>query len=190
MKKILIIGLLCISAICSGQDVVVGDDDLSEIWKCDTSLEEIEFTEDDYYPPDFKAGLLYYRILDYISDTLVEVYMPQCECKKDKNYSQLDTVVVPEKVIYKGKTYIVKGIGWMAFNGCKNLKKIVLPNTITYIATAAFDGCDNLMSINMPSSLKRIGPPSWYLNSYMEDFYKQLPDSIEYVRYGWGINPW
>lgn len=190
MKNILIICLLCISATCLGQNIVIGDDDLSEIRKCDPSPEEIEILEYDYYPPDFKAGLLYYRILDYISDTLIEVYMPQCECIEDKNYSQLDTVVVPEEVIYNGKTYIVKGIGWMAFNGCKNLKKLVLPNTITYIATAAFDGCDSLMSINIPSCLKRIGPPSWYLNSYMKDIYKQLPDSIEYVRYGWGITPW
>lgn len=187
MKNIFISCMLFISVLCSGQ-TMIGDDDLSEIWKCnpDTTIE----VEDDYYYPDFKAGLLYYKILELYSDTLVEVYPPQCECANDKNYSQLDTIVIPEKVIYKEKIYTVKGIGWGAFDGCKNLKKVVLPNTVTYIARYAFDGCDSIMSINIPSSLKRIGPPSWELNSYMEDVYKQLPDSIEYVPYGLGINPW
>lgn len=183
MKRIFIICLLCIGTLCSAQLVVIGDNDLSEIWRCTT-------VEDDYYPlPDFKAGLLYYRILSQYSDTIVEVYDSACDCDEDANYSQLDTCIIPQKVIYEGKSYTVKGIGVSVFLHCSKLKKVVLPNTITYIAHGNFMYCDSLLNINIPTSIKRVGPTNFGMNPYVENMYKQLPDSIERTPYA-DINPW
>lgn len=187
MKYIIILTILLFSTICQGQ-VTIGDDDLSEVWKCVNKWDE-ELAEYDYEIPDFKAGLLYYKILSQYSDSIVEVYTSACKCDEDSNYSQLDTCIVPERVIYKGKTYIVKGIGFGVFFKCSKLKKVVLPNTITYIAHGNFEFCDSINSLNIPYSVKRIGPLNWSMNSYVESIYKQLPDSIERVRWA-DINPW
>lgn len=183
MKRMYIIGMLCMSTMCFGQVVETGDSDLSEFYKC----VDIYYDSNDF--PDFKAGSLYYRILRQYSDTIVEVFYPACKCFEDTNYSQLDTLVVPEKVIYNDTAYIVKGIGFGAFSDCPKLKSVVLPNTIVYIGPYAFDGCHNLMNINVPTSLKRIGPPFWDMSPCLEEMYKLLPDSIEYVRWA-NINPY
>ena len=188
MRNLIIITILFFKTICQAQ-VPIGDDELSEIWRC-TSHDPEEEATDDYYPPDFRAGLLYYKILSQYSDTIVEVYWPACECDEDANYSQLDTCIVPERVIYKDKSYTVKGIGFCAFRRCmKKLRKVILPNTITYIAQGAFNECDSLTNINIPASLKRVGPPDAFMTPYIYRIYKQLPDSIEYV-WGVNINPW
>ena len=160
------------TVVCTGQIVSYGEDDLSEFYKCWDS----ELGEDS--PPDFKAGLLYYKILRQYGDTIVEVYHSSCKCDEDANYSQLDTCVIPEEVIYAGTPYIVKGIGFSAFYGCSKLKKIVLPNSITYIAPTSLNFCDNLMSINIPLSVKRVGPPNWGMNPYIYSVFEHLSDTM------------
>ena len=185
MKKVLISSILFVSIVCFGQIVEKGDNDLSEYYKCvDEYYDSDEF-------PDFKAGQLYYRILSHYSDSIVEVYDPACRCDEDTNYSQLDTLIVPEKVLYKGKIYVVKGIGAAAFIRCHRLKKVVLPNTLTYIAPDAFNECDSIISINIPRSVKRVGRPnSAWMSQYVYNVFKQLPDSVEYLQCGYDINPW
>ena len=168
---------MLVNVICYGQVVVIGDGNLSAAGECIPTPEQV--TVDDYYPPDFKAGLLYYRILNPYCDTLVEVYPGSCDCDKDVNYSQLDTCVVPNKVSYNGKIYTVYGVGWATFSGCSRLKKVVLPNTMKYIAPGNFEECDSLMSIIIPPSIKQVGKPNWSMNEYVQEVYKQLPDSVE-----------
>ena len=187
MRNLIIITILFFNTICQAQ-VPIGDDDLSEIYKRLNQWEE-ERAEYDYEIPNFKAGLLYYKILSQYSDSIVEVYSCPGSCNEDPFYSQLDTCIVPDRVIYKGKTYIVKGIGFGAFYNCSRLKKVVLPNTITYIAHGNFMYCDSIMNLNIPMSVKRIGPSNWGMNSYVQSLYEQLPDSIERVRWK-DINPW
>lgn len=183
MKRILITFMLFICAICSAQSIVVGEENLSDYYNC------WSIYTDDNYNPDFKAGALYYRILSIYSDSLVEVYSSLCECDSDVNYSQIDTCIIPEQVIFNGKMYTVVGIGSSVLNNCSRLKKVVLPNTITYISPWAFDDCDSLVNINIPTSLKRVGHPHPFMGDFMREVYKQLPDSIEYV-WGVNINPW
>lgn len=179
MKPTLFISMLFVSAaLCYGQIIVIGDDDVSEAWRCVPTPEEE--VEDDYVSPDFKGGLLYYRILSQYSDTVVEVHPGSCNCNEDANYSRLDTLTVPERVIYKGKSYLVRGIGFSAFYGCQKLRKVVLPNTITYIAPGAFDNCDSLKSINIPASVKRVCYPNYRMNPYVYEVFRRQPDSIKY----------
>ncbi len=44
------------------------------------------------------------------------------------------------------------------FNGCTDLERVTLPNTIELIDWNAFSGCISLSSINIPSSVKTIEP--------------------------------
>ena len=46
--------------------------------------------------------------------------------------------------------YTVTSIGDSAFQGCRSLKMIVIPNSVTSIGKSAFNGCNNLTSIRLP----------------------------------------
>ena len=47
-------------------------------------------------------------------------------------------------------------IGKYAFQNCKQLQTVVIPNTVTEIGEHCFEYCENLHSINLPSNLKNI----------------------------------
>ncbi len=51
----------------------------------------------------------------------------------------------------------VKIIDYSAFSGCKSLKSIQLPEGIIYIGSDAFDECESLQYINLPKSLEYLG---------------------------------
>lgn len=65
-------------------------------------------------------------------------------------------VVIPDQVIYKGKTYNVTSIKSHAFILCNHLASISIPNGVTYINSQTFLSCDSLTSVTIPSSVKRI----------------------------------
>lgn len=44
-----------------------------------------------------------------------------------------------------------------AFDGCKNITSVKLPNSVKSLGYLSFDGCGNLASIEIPSSLTNIG---------------------------------
>lgn len=47
-------------------------------------------------------------------------------------------------------------ISWDAFSGCSGLKSIVIPNSVTEIESEAFRGCSGLTNIVIPESVKKI----------------------------------
>ena len=58
------------------------------------------------------------------------------------NDSRLDTCIIPSYVYWQGQQMQVVGLKEAAFEDCKNLKYIEMPNTIKYIGGFAFSGCD------------------------------------------------
>lgn len=65
-------------------------------------------------------------------------------------YCDKEEVVVPDYIIKNGKKYSVDEIPRDAFKGCKKLKKVTLPSTITDILEYAFSGCENLEEVIFP----------------------------------------
>lgn len=101
------------------------------------------------------------RIDNYLgSDTVVEV--PErigdskvsiigsyaFEITRNREMVNLQEVIIPEGVV---------GIGFRAFSGCAQLKRIILPKTIEEIDDFVFDGCKMLDEIELPEGLNRIG---------------------------------
>lgn len=76
-----------------------------------------------------------------------------------------ETLSIPNDI--QGKNII--GIGEGAFQSCKSIRHIIIPEGIKYINDQAFSDCNKLEIIDLPSTLERIGtvvkrPP--YGNSF------------------------
>lgn len=75
-----------------------------------------------------------------------------CYYIKSVKSTEIETIEIPTN--YNGKK--IKGIGMNAFENCKNLKNIIIPEGIEEIETNAFKGCENLKNISLPNSIKKI----------------------------------
>ena len=82
--------------------------------------------------------------------------------------NQPDGLVYAGKVAYKYKGNMpsytnieikqgTKGIADHAFDQCRNLSDIIIPNSVTSIGNAAFNDCINLSNITIPNNVTSIG---------------------------------
>ena len=67
-----------------------------------------------------------------------------------------DTVTIPETIVHNGATLRVTAIGNEAFMGCRQLKGIVIPESVTGIGEGAFLHCDSLTLYNIPSGVTEL----------------------------------
>ena len=76
-------------------------------------------------------------------------------------------------------------IGYKAFYGCKNLKNVVIPNSVTMIQSAdggnsyAFQDCTSLENVVFPESLVCIGFKAFYGCTSLEEI--TLPASVQWI---------
>jgi hypothetical protein len=91
-------------------------------------------------------------------------------------------ITIPESVTYESKTYKVDRIGISAFESCKYLTSINLPNTIEVIEQSAFKGCYGLNTFTIPDNVKEIGDMAFWdcLNIKSID----IPDKIVKINFG------
>lgn len=79
---------------------------------------------------------------------------------------------IPETVELEGGTYTVTAIGDNAFNGCRNMASVTIPNTVTSIGRRAFYFVEKseggLTQITIPNSVTSIGEESFYGCRYLE----------------------
>ena len=94
---------------------------------------------------EFKIGKLTFEI---VTPTTVELI------GADEDIRNVD---LSEKIDYKGNSYTLTYIGEFAFSGCKSLKSLTIPNSVTSIGEHAFSGCKSLKSLTIPNSVTSIG---------------------------------
>lgn len=82
------------------------------------------------------------------------------------------TVIIPATI----ENYPVTNIGAKAFNGCRNLTDVVIPNSVTSIGSSTFSNCTNLTSVVIPDSVTSIGMSAF---SYCKNLKMVYITSIE-----------
>ena len=119
---------------------------------------------------DSAEGIHYYfvEIVDDAGEPLSRYYV----VNNVGDWSGSD-LQIPTK--YKG--YPVREIHSGAFKNCKNLKSIVIPDTVTKIGEAAFDGCYNLEKVTLPTSLETLGKEAFANCLSLKEI--SIPDKVE-----------
>ncbi len=80
-------------------------------------------------------------------------------------------VVIPETI----EGYEVKKIG-SAFDGCKNLTEVTIPDSVTEIGSSAFYYCASLSKVEISTNLTKIGDYAFYGCINLKEI--AIPDSI------------
>ncbi len=71
-------------------------------------------------------------------------------------------LVIPNQITYKGKKYTVTQIKDQAFENCKDLTAVVIPETCVGLGWNSFAGCTGLKKIVIPASVKTIEGSAFY----------------------------
>ena len=73
----------------------------------------------------------------------------------------------------------VTSLGDEAFSGCESLEDITIPSSVTYIGDGAFSGCESLESITIPNSVTSIGDKAFrWCESLLVI---TIPSSVTYI---------
>lgn len=121
--------------------------------------------------PTYKYGDLRYRIDDY--DGYVEIV--GCDLSAE------GTVVIPDSItVGYGYEYPVKSIGQDAFELCKNITEVVIPDSVSTIGQGAFYNCSGLTSLNISDGVTEIDSYAFYKCSGLTDV--NIPESVKYIR--------
>ena len=86
-----------------------------------------------------------------------------------------ENVVIPEKI----DGYYVTKISENAFNACKYLKSITIPNSVTVIDTDAFRECEALSKVTLSSEIKKLGDRVFLGCTSLTEI--ELPEGIENI---------
>lgn len=157
-----------------------------------------------------EEGNTTYRSVDgvlYNSKSETVVAYPEGKTD-DTFFSPTDALNIADYAFYKSSlknvvlTYSTKSIGHYAFDGCKNLtsitmpesnceigifafsncerlESIVLPDGLTTIEQSLFSGCKSLKSVNVPDTVTKIRLHAFYGCSALDSI--DLPDGLEEI---------
>ena len=80
-----------------------------------------------------------------------------CTAEVTQNKEQYAGAInIPEQVTHDGASYRVTSIGAEAFNFCRSLTAITIPNSVVTIGNLAFSNCTALSEITIPDSVETI----------------------------------
>lgn len=65
-------------------------------------------------------------------------------------------IEIPSSVNYNSREYKVIEISSSSFSGCKSVKKVTIPPTVTKIGSYAFSSCSSLVSVSLREGLQSI----------------------------------
>ena len=63
-------------------------------------------------------------------------------------------IIIPDEI----DGYIISGIYCEAFRNNDAITEVVIPNTVVHIGSSAFDGCKSLMQVNIPDITYKVYP--------------------------------
>lgn len=124
---------------------------------------------------DFTYNGIYFDVVNSTSCEVVEG-----EVQYSKN------VVIPDTVEFSGKKLEVIRIAAEAFNDCKGLTAVTIPETVTSIGERAFYGCRKLTAINIPSAVTSIYSEAFAMCSKLKKVYVGW-DNFDNRNFGSGI---
>ena len=97
-------------------------------------------------------------------------------CEVVKPEVELTDVIIPETVTINGKKYTVTSVADRAFNGCKELESIEIPDSVEDIGIFTFSDCEKLSKVKLPSGLEKIKTFCFKGCKSLEHI--ELPDSL------------
>lgn len=92
------------------------------------------------------------------------------------------TVTIPESIVYGGKGYYVNSVANHAFDNCKSITRISLPNRIISVGNWSFYGCESLVSINLPENLITLGKSAFEGCSSLIEI--NIPEKLKTINMG------
>lgn len=107
----------------------------------------IKIIREDYLNREFERDGIWYKFTSIYNEVEVIKY-------KVKQY--MGDIQIPQFVVFEDIIAYVTGIGEWAFSQCKELRSIVIPDSIKYIKMHAFEYCEQLNSITIPNSVMYI----------------------------------
>ena len=115
--------------------------------------------------PNITIGDLEYQLShDNMTATVVK-------CSKDAT-----SVIIPEEVTFGPAVFRVRSIGCFAFDTCKQLASVIIPDSVKTIGQCAFVRCQALQSITIPESVTSIGTAAFWWCTSLETI--DIPNSI------------
>ncbi len=90
----------------------------------------------------------------------------------NSNRHKFEEILIPSMYANKPVTKINNN----AFSNMKNLKQIILPDSISYIGSNAFFACNSLININIPTSISTICNQAFHLCSSIKSIY--IPKNV------------
>ena len=69
-----------------------------------------------------------------------------------------------------------------AFEGCRNLQTVILPDKMERIDEGAFARCEKIQDITFPDNIKEIGSFSFWLTGLSDIF---IPENVSYIALLW-----
>ena len=105
----------------------------------------------------------------------------EAEVTKNPNGNYRISVDIPAYFEYGGESYRVYSIGNSAFQNCKELYSVTIPNTVTSIGMNAFRS-SGITSIDIPNGVTSIGKYAFSMCTNMKSV--SIPNSVTFIAEG------